>query len=118
LITVPSPNQPPGGRPVNVIGIPCSLSLLVLSKPSMTPNQYVTGRPTRHSNSPGSTFTTFRSASARSFSIASRLCSQGMSARSSVSGARARSRSWAAGDGVDIARLSARDVSSRPRSLA
>ena len=30
---------PPGGKPVNVIGIPSAVSLLVLSSPSMTPNQ-------------------------------------------------------------------------------
>jgi hypothetical protein len=39
LSTVPSPNQPPGGMPVKVIGMPSAESLLIFSKPSSTPNQ-------------------------------------------------------------------------------
>ena len=76
--------------PVKVIGMPIEVSLLVFSRPSMTPNQYVTGRPTRQSSSPTSTCTTFRSASARSRSFGSSAFSQAMSASSGGSGVRAR----------------------------
>ena len=34
-----SPNQPPEGTPVKVIGIPWAESLLIFSRPSSTPNQ-------------------------------------------------------------------------------
>ena len=48
FMAVPSPNQPPGGTPVNVMVWPWALSLLILSSPSTTPNQYVTGLPVHH----------------------------------------------------------------------
>ena len=64
-MAVPSPNQPPGGTPVNVMVWPWALSLLILSSPSTTPNQYVTGLPTRHTKSPGRASPTNREATAR-----------------------------------------------------
>jgi hypothetical protein len=72
---------------------PSPVTVFIFSSPSMTPNQYVAGRPMRHTSSPGAALLTRSSGTMRSRSSGSRCGSQGTPCNSlSVSRRRRSSR--------------------------
>src|SRR5512143_981650 len=83
--------------------MPSSLSLLIFSKPSIKPNQNVTGRPMRHRYSPASASSTRMSALATAASAGDSAASHGTPANSADVGARERaSRAEAEDDRVRV----------------
>src|SRR6185369_11527903 len=65
LSSDPSPNQPPLVTPRKVVVLPSGVTLVILTRPSMTPIQCSTGSPLRQAGTPTGSVRTCVSASMR-----------------------------------------------------